>query len=310
MRILVLGAGGVGGYFGGRLLQSGADVTFLVRSRRAAQIAAAGLVVRSPFGDFTSAARTVSSGAEGGPYDAVLLSCKAYDLASAMDAIAPAVGPGTMIVPLLNGIGHLDTLDARFGRERVVGGIAYIAATLTTEGEVRHLNKVHGIVIGERDACASKRCQALADLFARTPVNCRASDSIMVELWEKFAFLATLAGMTCLMRAPVGAIVATDEGEALMLEMFDACNRTAVAAGHAPRSTPTERGRAMLTERGSAFTASMLRDLERGGPTEADHVLGDMLRRSRALGVDAPLMRVACAHLQAYERARTVPGAV
>ena len=126
MRILVLGAGGVGGYFGGRLAASGADVTFLVRERRAAQLAARGLVIESPLGDATvPSPQTVISAAPGGaPFDVVLLTCKAYDLASAIESIAPFVGPQSAVLPLLNGMAHLDALEARFGRARLLGGVA------------------------------------------------------------------------------------------------------------------------------------------------------------------------------------------
>jgi len=301
MRILILGAGGIGGYFGARLIEAGGDVTFLVRPRRAAQLAANGLMVKSPFGDAKLPARTIARGDEGGPYDLVLLAAKAYDLASAIDAIAPAVGPGTAVVPVLNGIAHLDALDARFGPGRVLGGLCHIAVTLTPEGDVQHLNRLHALTVGERTACESRRCQQLVDLLGKSAAVGRVSENVMLELWEKFAFLATLAGMTCLMRASVGAIVATDQGEALTLEMLSECNAVAGAAGFEPRAEATQRAGALLTERGSGFTASMLRDIERGGPTEADHIVGDMLRRARASGVAAPLLRTAWCHLQAYQ---------
>jgi len=305
MKILVLGAGGIGGYFGGRLAESGADVTFLVRERRAAQLAAQGLVVKSAFGDFTVPVRTVTAAAAAGACDLVLLTCKSYDLPAAIEAIAPAVGPDTAVLPVLNGIAHMDALDARFGRSRVLGGLCHIAVTLTPEGEVRHLNQLHALTLGERDACESRRCQDFAALVARSRAVCRVSENVTLELWEKFAFLATLAAMTCLMRASVGDILRADEGEALMLETLAECNAVARAAGHEPRAEATQRARALLTERGSAFTASMLRDMERGGPTEADHIVGDMLRRSRAAGVATPLLRTAWCHLQAYEGRRT-----
>jgi 2-dehydropantoate 2-reductase len=304
MKILILGAGGIGGYFGGRLAQAGADVSFLVRPRRAAQLAARGLVVKSPYGDFVQPVRTVESAAAAGPCDLVLLTCKAYDLAAAIDAIAPAVGPDTAVLPVLNGIAHMDTLDARFGRNRVLGGLCHIATTLTPEGEVHHLNKLHALTLGERDACESQRCQTFAALMASATAVCRVSENVTLDLWEKFCFLATLAGMTCLMRGSVGDILRADDGEALMLEMLAECNVVARAAGFEPRAEATQRSRTMLTERGSSFTASMLRDMERSGPTEADHIVGDMLRRARAAGLATPLLRTAWVHLQTYELRR------
>jgi 2-dehydropantoate 2-reductase len=301
LRILVLGAGAVGGYFGGRLVEAGGDVTFLVRERRAAELAAGGLVIKSSYGDATLAVQTVTAGPALKPFDIILLACKAYDLASAIDSIAPAVGPESAVLPLLNGLSHLDALEARFGKDRVLGGVAQIGATLGANGRIEHLNRVHRVIFGERDGRRSPRVAALAELTARAKFDAALSEIILLEMWEKFVLLATLAGMTCLMRASVGAIMATREGEALMGEFLDECNAVAVAAGQAPRAAFLERTRATLTARDSDFTASMLRDIERGGPTEGDHILGDLLRRARALGVATPLLRVAACHVEAYE---------
>ena len=304
MRILVLGAGGVGGYFGGRLAEAGGDVTFLVRERRAAELAADGLAIKSPCGDATVRVQIARAGEPLAPYDIVLLCCKAYDLESAMDSIAPAVGAESAVLPLLNGLSHLDRLDRRFGAARVLGGLAQIAATIGAGGRIEHLNKAHRIVFGERDGKRSERATALATLLAKGRFDSALSDDIMQEMWEKFVMLAPLAGMTCLMRAPVGAIIATSEGAALMGEFLAECAAVATAAGHPPRAAFLERVRALLTERGSPLTASMLRDIERGGPTEGEHILGDLLRRARALGVAAPLLRTMVCHAEAYEARR------
>jgi 2-dehydropantoate 2-reductase len=304
VQILVLGAGAVGGYFGGRLVEAGGDVTFLVRERRAAELAADGLVIKSPCGDAALRVQIARAGEPLAPYDVVLLCCKAYDLESAMDGVAPAMGAESAVLPLLNGLNHLDRLDRRFGAGRVLGGLAQIAATLGVGGRIEHLNKLHRIVFGERDGKRSERTAALAALMRRANFDSALSDDIMLEMWEKFVLLASLAGMTCLMRAPVGAILATGEGEALMGEFLAECTAVATAAGHPPRAAFLERARALLTERGSTFTASMLRDIERGGPTEGDHVLGDLLRRARALAVATPLLRTAACHLEAYEARR------
>lgn len=302
MRILVLGAGGIGGYFGGRLAEAGVDVTFLVRPGRAAQLARDGLVVRSPSGDIARAVRTV--GADGlaadGRYDAVLLTCKAYDLEAAIGAIAPAVRNGAMVVPMLNGMRHLERLDAAFGQSAVLGGLCQIAATLTPAGEVQHLNTLHLLVLGARADNQKPLATAFAQAAVAARFECRASDAIAQEMWEKFVMLAAMGGMTCTMRANVGEIMQADDGEALMLELLAECDLVAGAAGHAARPAFLDRARGLLTQRGSTFAASMLRDVERGGPTEADHIVGDMLARARAAGFPAPMLRVAWCHLQAH----------
>jgi 2-dehydropantoate 2-reductase len=160
------------------------------------------------------------------------------------------------------------------------------------------------MTFGERDGRRSERVEAFAAVAARASFDSGPSDDILLEMWEKWVLLATLAGMTCLMRAPVGAIVATREGEALTNELLAECSAVATAAGHAPRAKVLDQSRAMLTARGSQFTASMLRDIERGGPTEGEHILGDVLQRARALGVAAPLLRVAACHVETYEARR------
>lgn len=304
MRILVLGAGAVGGYFGGRLAEAGADVTFLVRERRAAELARDGLAIRSPHGDLRLAPKLHRAGEPLPRFDLLLLCCKAYDLEAAMVALAPAVGEGSRLLPLLNGLAHLDRLAGRFGAERVLGGVCHIAATLSPEGEIRHLNRLHALQFGARGGRSDPALLAIAAALAGAGFEARRVDAIDRALWEKFVMLATLAGMSCLMRADVGAIMATEDGRRLMLELLAECAAIARAAGEPPRPEMIERTRAMLTEPGSRFAASMLRDIERGGPTEGEHILGDLRRRGEALGVEAPLLRVAHCHLQAYEARR------
>ncbi len=305
MRFLVVGAGAIGGYFGGRLLEAGRDVTFLVRPRRAAELASAGLIIRSRFGDvaFAKPPRLLADELSE-PFDAVVLSCKAYDLEGAMASFAPAVGPATAILPLLNGMRHLDALVARFGRERVLGGWCTISATLDAQGRVIHLNDIHTLQFGERGGARSHRAEAIAAAFAGAKFDGRLSETIVQEMWEKWTFIAAAAGITCLMRAAIGDIVAAgaaDLARALLAE----CADVAARQGFPPRPEFLERIRAMLAAPGSPLVASMLRDIERGAPTEADHILGDLLRRAEAASGDhAPLLRIAYAHLRAYEARR------
>ena len=306
MKILVLGAGGTGGYFGGRLAQAGADIAFLVRPNRATQLAQRGLVIKSPAGDAKVPVATVLAEDLKPVYDLVLLTCKAYDLEAAIASLASAVGPHTAILPTLNGLRHVDILSENFGAAHVLGGFAQIAVTLTRDGEIQHLGNFHVLAFGERSGGHSPRCEAFAQLCAKANFTSRLSDNINLELWEKFVFLATLAGMTCLMRASVGAIMRAEDGEALMRDMLEECRKVAAASGHPPRAEAMARYLNLLTERGSGFTASMLRDIERGGAIEGEHIVGDMLRRGKARGLVTPLLRAALCSLQTYERGRSV----
>ncbi|HYA79809.1 MAG TPA: ketopantoate reductase family protein [Methylocystis sp.] len=305
MRILVLGAGAVGGYFGGRLAGAGADVTFLVRARRAAQLAENGIVLRSKMGNLRTPVKAVEQVEQ--PFDLILLSCKAYDLEDAMAAIAPAVGTDTLILPLLNGLRHFDALDAGFSARRVLGGCCFIGATLTPAGEIEHLNRLQRVILGprfeeQREGCAAAHAELTRGGFAP-----ELSLFVMHDVWEKFAFLASLAGITCLMRATIGAIASTAEGSAIACELFDECCAVAAASGFQPRPAFLAQSRAMLTDPASDASSSMLRDMQRGGETEHDHILGDMLARARSRGVAAPVLRLARAHMQAYDAMRGSP---
>jgi 2-dehydropantoate 2-reductase len=305
MRILVVGAGAIGGYFGGRMLQAGADVTFLVRPKRAAELAAAGLVIKSPLGDVTlKNPPAVQADKLAEQFDVVLLSCKAFDLDDAITSFAPAVGPDTAILPLLNGMRHLDTLDARFGRQRVLGGLCAIAVTLNEKREVVHLQPLQSLTLGERDGKSSKRVRAIAEVMEKGNFGSKASDDIIQEMWEKWVFLASLAASTCLMRASVGAILAAPGGKDFVLGMLDECSAVAAAEGHAPRAAFLERIRGMLTAEGSPMTASMFRDIEAGAPVEADHIIGDLVARADTAKVPVPKLRAAYTHLKAYEKTR------
>ena len=305
MRILVLGAGGIGGYYGGRAAAGGADVTFLVRPRRAAQIAANGLVIKSPLGDAIIAAKTVLADDVKPGWDAIILSCKAYDLDSAVAAIRPAA-PGAKIIPQLNGMRHIDRLDTEFGPEAVLGGTSGIAVTLDDDGTVRHLNTMATFGYGPRQASQAAFCDALQPHLAQGTkgggFDLTNSAEIMQMMWEKWVFLCSIASMNCLFRANVGTIVsATDDAAGLMLAMVDECTAVATVAGYTPRPPADARARGQLSDPKGQWMASMLRDLQKGGPVEADHVVGDMLARAKGFATPHTLLAVAYTHLKVYE---------
>jgi 2-dehydropantoate 2-reductase len=305
MRVLVVGAGAIGGYFGGRMLQAGRDITFLVRPRRAGELASAGLLIKSPHGDVTlKTPPTVQADAIRQKFDVVLLSCKAYDLDDAMKSLAPAVGEGTSIIPLLNGMRHLDVLDAKFGSARVLGGLCSIAVTLNDKREVVQLQPMQSLGFGERDGKLSDRVRAIAEVFKSGNFGSSASEHVMQDMWEKWVFLASVAASTSLMRATVGNILAAPGGKDFLLGILDESKAVATAEGYPPRAPSLERTRAMLTTEGSPMTASMFRDIQAGLPVEADHVVGDLIARGDAAKVPVPRLRTAYTHLKAYERQR------
>jgi 2-dehydropantoate 2-reductase len=308
MRILVLGAGAVGGYFGGRMAAQGADVTFLVRENRAAQLRS-GLKIESPHGDASVPVKTLTGEDVTEAFDIIILSCKSYGLAGALEAIAPYVRDGTTIVPLLNGYAHVEQLEQRFPSAIVSGGTAGIAATLTEDGTVRQMSPNQVIVVGARRGQSNAQAilEALVTDMKRGDIKATLSSDIEQAMWEKWTFLATLAASTCLMRGSVGQILATNYGEALIAGLFGECNATAAAEGYPPGTSPAQDYRGVLFDRNSTVTASMLRDLEAGKQTEADHVLGDMIARAKRHGVETPLLEAAYTHLQVYELQRRSP---
>ena len=307
MKILVLGAGAVGGYFGGRLAEAGADVTFLVRPARAQLLAKSGLRIASKAGgDLQLTPKCVTEAQLKADYDLVIFTAKAYDLDSAVQAVGPAMGKAgesgrAFVLPLLNGMSHLDALDARFGKDRVLGGVAYVASMLAPDGGIRHLNDLHRIVFGPRAPAQAAVCRELSMALKGVKFDWKPLEDIEQAMWDKWVLLATLAGMTCLMRASVGDIVATGSGEKLTLALLGECAAVAKAEGHATPEGMMQNYRGMLTQKGSAFTASMLRDVESGGRAEGDHILGALLACARKLGVTTPMLEIAATHLEAYE---------
>jgi 2-dehydropantoate 2-reductase len=305
MRILVVGAGGIGGYFGGRLAAAGRDVTFLVRPKRAESLLLNGLVIRSPLGDaHVTQPKLVTADRIGGSFDLILLGCKAYDIDDAMASFAPAVGPQTAILPTLNGMAHLDTLERRFGAAAVLGGTCFISATIAPDGAILHMNDTHRLSFGERSGGLSPRIEAIAAIMADAGFQAEASADILQAMWDKWVFIASSAGMTCLMRSAIGDYVAAGASDAA-LQLVDECASVAAGQGFAPGAAALERIRGMMTMAGSAITTSMLRDIEAGGRIEAGQIIGDMIVRS---GTRPPILSLVHAHLRAYEIRRAREG--
>ena len=305
MRILVVGAGAIGGYFGGRMLEAGQDITFLVRPKRATELASAGLVIKSPHGDVTlKNPPTVQADKLTEKFDVVLLSCKAFDLDDAIASFAPAVGPGTAIIPLLNGMRHLDVLEKTFGAAAVLGGQCKIGATLNAQREVVQLAPMQSLSFGERDGSRSARVQAIAEAMAKGNFGATPSDTIMQDMWEKWIFLATIAGCTSAMRGAIGDIVGAPGGRDFILGVRDECSAVASATGFAPRAPFLESSGAMLTAEGSKMTASMYRDILNHAPIEADQIIGDLIARADAAKAPVPRLRVIYTHLKVYEAQR------
>lgn len=304
MKILVLGAGALGGFFGGWLASNGADVTFLVRPARKALLDTGGLVIESPLGALRRQVRTVTADTVRPDADIVLLTCKAYDLDDAIEAIRPAMGPHTAVLPILNGMAHIDRLVDTFGMGRVVGGLAKIQATLGPDGRILHMNDWNEIIFGELDGAMTERVRALEALFPKAQVRAKAVGNIREELWKKLVHLSTVAAVTTLTRDALGTVNATRDGPWLIGMTLDAAARIAAAEGFAMTPEYMTAYRATFASAGSAYKASMLRDMEKGNRAEGEHILGYMRDRAAAHGIEAPIFRIAAANAQVYEAAR------
>lgn len=307
MHILIVGAGAIGGYFGARLIEAGANVTFLVRSPRAEQLARDGLIVESSFGNFRRQVTIATSGKELDPPDIIVIACKAFGLEGVLRAIAPCAGPGTIILPLLNGIAHLKTIEGQLPDATVWGGVAHIGATLTPDGIVKHLNDLNSLTFGARHNSDRMPEEKFLAAFKGSPVDAKLSRNIVQDLWAKLVFLATLAGATCLMRANIGTILGTAQGEQYILGLLSECRAIAEAEGSPPNTDQQAIYEKQLTDKESTQTASLLRDIEADLPTEAEHIFGDLVSRATRYSIPTPLLDMAYTHLEAYEARRLQP---
>lgn len=305
MRYLILGAGALGGYFGGMLLKGGADVTFLVRPRRAAQLRRDGLIVKTQDGgELRTQVRTALEGELAGQYDVVLLCCKAYDLDSAMDAIAAAVGPETTILPLLNGVRHLEVLASRFGRRAVLGGLTVINAALLADGAIQQSQvRVNITAIGELDGSASARSLDIKTSLETGGIIVQVSDNITAMMWEKFYGFVCSATVATLCRSRSGSIARAPDGSAFVSAVIDECARVVTELGHPPIASLDSGGqlKALFAQPGLNYGPSILIDMEDGRATEGEHTIGDMAERAARAGISAPLLTAALCNLQAYE---------
>jgi 2-dehydropantoate 2-reductase len=302
--MLIVGAGSTGGYFGARLTQAGRDVTFLVRPARAAALRESGLQVVSPLGDFQVTPKLVMAGGIDAPYDVVLVTVKAFGLPGAIEDFAAAVGPDTLILPILNGMKHIDDLTARFGAGRVSGGVCRVSTMLDARGRVLHLSPMHELVYGELTGARSARIEAAHAFLADAGFDTRLSTQIVQELWNKWILLATLGAICTLARATVGEIAATDGGSGFVRAVLAEATAVASAAGCAPSPSVVAGTLSLLTAAGSPLTSSMYRDLVGGERVEADQILGDLRARARRADVETPLISAAFIQLDAYQRRR------
>ncbi|MBX6394844.1 MAG: ketopantoate reductase family protein [Alicyclobacillaceae bacterium] len=307
MRFAVIGAGAVGGYFGGRLAMAGLDVTFVVRERRRRQLEERGLVVKSRLGDWSLPVRTADS-PEGVRADLVLLTVKAYDADGVWTVLDPLVEKGAAVLPLLNGVRHFDRLRSRYGDENVLGGLCHIESYVDEEGVVHHTSLTQDITFGEWSGEVTPRIQALDEAFRAAGIGSRPSRTIEVALWDKYAFINALSGTTTLTGAGIGVILAHDASRHVYRKLVEEV--VAVARGRGvPMPDDAVDGVVRRAEGfDPAMTASMAKDLRAGRPVEVDHLQGALIDIAREVGVPVPVHEVVYGLLTAAAAGRTASG--
>ena len=301
MRILVVGAGALGGYFGGRLLEKGEDVTFLVREKRKAQLEADGLVVESVNGNMKMNVKTLLSGEQSDLFDVIILSTKAYHLEGAIESIRPYVSEQTMILPLLNGIEHISTLIDSFGEKHVIGGMCAIEATLDQTGKIIQDSVLHEFVYGERNGEKTERILKLQEAFSGTKADFRLSENIEQDMWHKYLFISTVAGVTSLFRSPMGPIREQKYGKQVIQSILTEAVSIMRAIKAPILDNVEDLQKERLNKLGYKMKASLLKDMEKQLPIEADHFFGYLLEQAETSGVEAKTIEPVYANLKLYE---------
>ncbi|PYZ94050.1 2-dehydropantoate 2-reductase [Salipaludibacillus keqinensis] len=303
MRMLVLGAGATGGYFGGRLLEKGEDVTFLVREKREQQLKKRGLIIKSVHGDVTLNPKTLRAGrGEDDPFDVVFIATKSYHLTEAMETVLPYVRDYTLVIPILNGMEHIEQLYSYFSKEQVIGGLCFIESTLNEHGDIIQTSPTHELVYGEWAGKDTNRMNQLKECLSGTKATFRLSGQIQQDMWHKYLFITTLSGITSLMRSSIGPIRDTLEGRTYIQQLFEEVRLTMVQAGAPIGAGIVEKQMELIERSDFQMKSSMLRDIEKGDRIEVDHLQGYLIRLAEKSGVETPLLKLIYHHLKVYEK--------
>ncbi|MGN4446119.1 2-dehydropantoate 2-reductase [Bacillus cereus group sp. MYBK79-1] len=302
MRILVLGAGGVGGFFGGRLVEKGEDVTFLVRSKRKKQLEERGLVIRSINGDFSFQPKLITKENRTAPFDVILFSTKAYHLNEAIQDVKPFVGENTVIIPLLNGIAHVSLLQKEFGEEKVIGGLCFIETTLNDQGEIVQTSAANRLVFGEIKSHDSERIQHISKAFAGTKSSFVLSENITQDMWHKYLFITVMSGVTTLMRATIGPIRESEGGRDFIQNLFEECVQIMRFIGAPIKEDIAQEHMKTIDKISYNMKSSMQRDMEKGSSVEGTHLQGYLLDLAEQFSVEAPLLGAVYQNLKVYEK--------
>ena len=305
MRFLILGAGALGGYYGGLLLKGGADVTFLVRPKTRARLSKTGLKMNLEDETFHAAVETIQAGQIQGAYDVIILTCKSYDLEAAIEAISPAMGPKSAVLPILNGVNHIDILSEKFGPERTLGGVTQFLVNQSKDGTISptfHGSGGQKTLFGELNGKISERCVAILHHMKKTMPDATITEDIMGELWKKLSGAGPSFAVASLLQVRAGRVATTDSGRSVVAGIFNECAAICTSEGY----PPPDGVRDVLVhdlwgQVNSNYGPALLADIENMRPTEGEHVVGDLVRRGKKYGIHTPLMEAALCRLQIYD---------
>ena len=301
MKILVLGVGGIGGFFGGYLHEIGADVTFLVRPKRRALLQANGLRIISPLGNLNLDPKLVLSDELKPVYDIILISCKTYDLDQAIIDLRPTKGRG-LIIPFLNGVTHMKKLDEEFGQDNVMGGVAHISSTVNKDGTIEHFSEFKKLTFGNRDLSKNNALKEFAEVCAKTQFDMTLSDDINLDLWKKWVFISTVAGATTLFSCSLGEIVKSDFGKQIIIDLFNECRSIAKLYKYDYEDSEADIILKTITTPGSPIKASMQRDVEKKSFTEHEQIFGDLINKGQKYSFDCPILMSCYVRMNVYQR--------
>jgi 2-dehydropantoate 2-reductase len=303
MKIAVVGVGGVGGYFGGRLVQGGADVTFIARGKTLEALRSDGLKVESILGDFHLPQVNATDDPKSvGEIDAVLLAVKAWQLTEAAQSVRPLIGPHTAVVPLENGIDAPEILAATLPRANILGGLCAIVSFIVGPGHIRHAAFDPFVMFGELDNQRSERAVRLLDAFIQAGVKAEIPPDIRHSMWTKFLFITVMSGVGAITRVPVGVWRAVPEVRAMAEEALEEIVALARARGVDPGSTAVATTWQRFEAMAPPSTASMQRDIMEGKPSELEAQLGAVVRLGRESGVKVPVCETLYRALLPLER--------
>ncbi|ANU24454.1 ketopantoate reductase family protein [Planococcus donghaensis] len=301
MKILVVGAGAIGGYFGGRLLEKGEDVTFLVREQRKEKLQQTGLKIRSKNGDLQVTPKLLTKDDSSQPFDVILVSTKSYHLEQAIKDIQSFVGPETMILPLLNGIAHLELLIKAFGEKQVIGGLCFVETTLSEDGTIVQTSPINQLVYGERTGEKTERIEKLEQCFRGTKAEFVKSENINQDMWHKYLFITAMSGITAMMEAPIGPIRDLESGQrtikAFLDELVTIMEKIEAPIQQGIAEIQLNRMNSMAPE----MKSSMQRDIEKQQPTEFEHLQGYLLTQAKKVTVSVPILETIYTKLKLYE---------